>query len=145
MASLGDEAPGVQPGPTHRPGQPCGYCHDGTDEARAFSMSGTVFATIDGKKPVSGALVTMTDSKDTSFVAETNCAGNFFVRPETWQPVFPVKTKVTWGAQTLEMESRIHREGSCAACHGLTASPSSAGPVFLWDGTAPDNVTGGCP
>jgi len=107
-------------------------------------MSGTVYATIDGTQPVSGARVSMTDARGRTFVSETNCAGNFFVRPETWRPEFPVKTKITWGTQTIEMESAIHREGSCAACHEKGLSPSSPGPVFLWDDTPPAGVTGGC-
>ena len=107
-------------------------------------MAGTIFSTIAAPKPVSGALVTMVDATGRTFLSETNCAGNFFVRVETWRPVFPVKTSVKWGTQTMEMESAIHREASCATCHGLTTSPSSAGPVFLWDGTPPENVPGGC-
>ena len=30
VADLGGEAPGVAPGPLHRPGQPCLVCHDGS-------------------------------------------------------------------------------------------------------------------
>jgi hypothetical protein len=109
-------------------------------------MAGTIYTTIDGSKPVSGARVTMTDARGSSFVAETNCAGNFFVRAETWRPEFPVTTSVSWGTQTMTMESVVHREASCAACHALTTSPTSPGPVFLWGDTPPppDNVTGGC-
>lgn len=108
-------------------------------------MAGTVYATLEAKKPVSGARVEMTDASGKTFVVETNCAGNFFVRPETWRPQFPVKTKVSWGTQVMEMESAIHRESSCAACHMKTVSSSSAGAIYLWAeaGQVPENVPGG--
>ena len=107
-------------------------------------MAGTVFTTLEAGRPVWGARVTMTDALGRSMVAETNCAGNFFLRPETWRPAYPVTTTVAFGTQTQTMESLIEREASCAACHGKQPSPTSAGAVFLWTGTAPDGVPGGC-
>lgn len=110
-------------------------------------MSGTIYATADGQKPLSAARVLMTDATGTTFTAETNCAGNFFVRAETWRPTFPVYTTVKWGDQSQPMASPIHREPSCGACHGQTASPSSAGPIFVWGDAGPpppDDLPGGC-
>ena len=44
VAALGGEAPGVSPGPTHRPGQPCNVCHGGVGPANLrFSVAGTVY------------------------------------------------------------------------------------------------------
>lgn len=143
---LGPEVKGTKAGPTHRPGQPCTYCHDGSDE-QEFAVAGTVFTTRKAPKPVQGARVTMTDANGSVFVAETNCAGNFFVRPKTWAPVFPLKTTVNFKDQTQTMESPIHREGGCGVCHGPTTSPTSAGPIYLWDDVMPPpaGVPGGCP
>lgn len=136
---------GTRAGPTHRPGQPCTYCHDGSQE-QEFSVAGTVFTTRATPKPVQGARVTLTDANGSVYVAETNCAGNFLVRPKTWSPVFPLKTSVTYKDQTQTMESAVHREASCGACHGLVTSPASAGPVYLWDDITPPptDVGGGC-
>jgi len=136
---------GTRAGPTHRAGQPCTYCHDGSQE-QEFAVAGTVYATREGKVPVQGARVTMKDSTGVTFVAETNCAGNFFVRPQTWRPVFPLTTTVTYKEQTQIMESKVHREASCGACHGKVTSPTSAGPIFLWDDVTPvpTDLPGGC-
>ncbi|MBL8714771.1 MAG: hypothetical protein JNL79_02180 [Myxococcales bacterium] len=109
-------------------------------------MAGTVYATREGKVPVQGARVAMKDATGATFVAETNCAGNFFVRPQTWRPVFPLTTTVTYKEQTQIMESKIHREASCGACHGKVPSPTSAGPIFLFDDVTPvpSDLPGGC-
>jgi hypothetical protein len=143
VASLGGETDGVPRGPTHRAGQPCTWCHNGSEE-REFTLAGTVFDTLSNGRPVQGARVTVTDATDKTVVVETNCAGNFFIRPETFRPVFPVRTKISFGSHEQTMESLIHRESSCAACHATIASRTSPGPVFLFE-TPPDNVPGGCP
>lgn len=109
-------------------------------------MSGTVYAKSDAARPVSGARVLMTDATGATFTAETNCAGNFFVRAESWRPTFPVQTTVKWGDRIQVMESAIHREPSCGACHGMTTSPTSAGAIYLWasEENLPAELTGGC-
>jgi hypothetical protein len=113
VAALGPEAPGVQPGPTHRPGQPCLTCHGGSGPGNAtFSVGGTVFETErlplpdGGAPPVSAPLVgatvqlsdssELTDASDAStsstatFTTTTNGVGNFFVLASQWTPVFPL-------------------------------------------------------
>ena len=45
VQALGGEAPGVSPGPLHRPGQPCLVCHGEPGPAsHKFVMAGTVYA-----------------------------------------------------------------------------------------------------
>src|SRR5262245_59193898 len=80
VEALGPEPFDVPEGPLHRPGQPCVLCHDGED-ARAFSVAGTVYLTPDSDTPAAGASVGLVDAKGAGFVAITNCAGNFFVLP----------------------------------------------------------------
>ena len=40
IEALGDEAPGVSPGPEHRPGQPCVLCHSdgGPASSKPFAV-----------------------------------------------------------------------------------------------------------
>ncbi|MGZ6095466.1 MAG: hypothetical protein ACXWUG_25730 [Polyangiales bacterium] len=130
-------------GPLHRPGEPCTVCHNGSDQ-RAFIAAGTVYTTRDSGQAVQGARVTMTDFNGDTFVAETNCAGNFFVRPDTWKPRFPLMMTVSYGTQEIKMESPVQRETSCAACHAKETSNSSPGPVYLWSDSVPPGVPGGC-
>jgi hypothetical protein len=143
-SALGGEQPGVPKGPLHRPGQPCTVCHDGSDQ-RAFIAAGTVYASIAADHPVQGARVTMTDANGDTFVSETNCAGNFFVRSESWKPRFPLMMAVSYGTQQITMESPVQRETSCATCHALQTSATSPGPVYLWTDAVPPGVAGGCP
>lgn len=143
IEAWGAEAADVPIGPLHRPGQPCVACHDG-DEARAFSLGGTVYLTADSSEPAVGASVGLVDASGRGFIAVTNCAGNFFVLPEDFQPVYPLWATLRLGAHEIIMESPIHGEGSCAGCHALEAGPSSAGRVYLYP-VAPEPAGGGCP
>ncbi len=128
--SLGPEAPGVAQGPLHRAGQPCLICHDDTT-ARAFAVAGTVHVDPDARVPLVDGLVTLLDARGQSYTAATNCAGNFFVLPEDFTPVYPLRVRVDLGDQGVAMESLVQRDGSCASCHGPTPGPRSAGPVYL--------------
>jgi hypothetical protein len=130
IAELGPEVGGVPPGPLHRPGQPCLACHDG-HEARRYSMAGTVFRLADAEAPAPGVRVEIVDSLQQRFVAETNCAGSFFVRPEDFTPVYPAWTSLSLGDYRIAMETPIHREGSCAGCHAEPAGPDAVGRVYL--------------
>jgi hypothetical protein len=141
--SLGGET-SVPRGPTHRPGQPCTWCHDGSYEVE-FAIAGTVFATPDGSKPVDGATVALTDATGATMTARSNCAGNFYIFASDWKPTFPVRTQISFGAQTQTMETLIQREASCSACHMKAASQSSPGAVYLWKEAPPPNIPGGCP
>ncbi len=109
-----------------------------------MSVAGTVFAAIDGKQPVAGAKVSLTDATGRTVAVETNCAGNFYLEPSAWTPTFPLRASISLGAETQTMTTLIHREASCAACHQPTLSASSPGPVFLFKGAVPAGVPGGC-
>jgi hypothetical protein len=129
-AALGDEAAGVRPGPLHRPGQPCLVCHDG-GEVSAFSVAGTVYARAQGGVPVDKVTVQLIDADGRKFGAVTNCAGNFFVRPDEYTPRYPLWTTLSVGAKTIDMESPVFRDGSCASCHTNPKGPASAGEVYF--------------
>lgn len=134
VASLGEEAPGVPPGPLHRPGQPCGACHG--DEGAAeplFSVSGTVYVSPGGDAPLPGVRVRLVDARGVSHVTETNCAGNFFLTPSELAPQYPLWVALERGDEVVEMRSAISRETSCAGCHARPASPRSPGPVYFFD------------
>jgi len=142
--ALGGEAPGVRRGPLHRPGQPCLLCHDGAiGDPPAFSVAGTVFddpVDLDGEEGATVLLVDSTGQSPTSTVT-TNAAGNFYLTPDQWSPVFPL-TKigvVSAEGMVLTMQSEAGRSGACATCHVSPAGPSSPGPVCtaLEDGGLP--------
>lgn len=145
IQDLGDEAPGVDPGPNHRPGQPCVLCHSSTGPASdaQFAMAGTVFETPTSIKGVPGVEVLLVDANGVSPIDAnsgfripivTNLAGNFYVPTSIWNPAFPVRVAifcsgtqiqgpdgipVTCGfpGQRKQMQSHIGREPSCAGCH----------------------------
>jgi hypothetical protein len=144
VASLGPEDPNVPPGPLHRPGQPCMWCHDGTGPASlAFATAGTVFQDMTDSTPLVAARVQMTDYDNAHVVMpETNCAGNFFVEAADWDLVFPVRVQVNYGATSALMISHWARSGvGCANCHvsttvamklGLNVDPqASTSQVYL--------------
>lgn len=118
VEAQGSELPGYPAGPYHRPGQVCGACHRENGEAESvFTVSGTIFSGPNDLTGVNGAEVQMTDSVGTTYIATTNCVGNFFVQPSEWNPKFPILVRVKKGTTALTMESPIGREGSCNACH----------------------------
>ena len=113
VTALGPEAPGVPPGPTHRPGQPCLTCHGGQGPAGVqFSIGGTAYenqrlplsdgAPAPASPPLVGATVELTDSSDlgdgsdgasspsATQTTTTNSVGNFFILESQWAPVFPI-------------------------------------------------------
>jgi len=132
VLALGPEALGVPPGPGHRPGQPCSECHDGRGPGNlVFSLAGTVYRSPGSRIPLPGAIVRFVDSALQTRQAATNCAGNFFVLEDDFEPAWPVWTKVHFAGIEQPMGSPIFRERSCAKCHADPAGPTSAGPVHL--------------
>jgi hypothetical protein len=132
VAALGGEAPGVPPGPLHRPGQPCLLCHDGASgDPAAFSMAGTVFIGGNTLTPQPGAVILLTNADGTTMSATTNAAGNFYLTPDAYAPVYPVHvTSVSVGGVSVTMHSHIGGNGSCAGCHADPAGPDSPGHVY---------------
>jgi hypothetical protein len=134
VQSLGPEAPGVPPGPTHRPGQPCLACHrDGGAGKPVFSIAGTIYREKAAPAAQGDVEVQLVDTAGTKLSARSNCAGNFYVTPAAFTPTFPVWVALRRGDNSIQMESPIPREGSCATCHRDPAGPDSAGPVYLTD------------
>jgi hypothetical protein len=147
VAALGPEAPGVRPGPLHRPGQTCTLCHDGAfGDPQRFSVAGTVYRTPTASLPSVGAEVTLVDTKGATTTRQTNAAGNFYTTPSEYDPSYPVQVTVRGPAgelatmQTLiEGNGTTEPNGGCASCHFDPAGPSSPGriAVTLDDGGAP--------
>jgi hypothetical protein len=132
--SLGGEAAGVRPGPDHRPGQPCLVCHsDGARANPAFSLAGTIYRAKDDLTPLGGAEVRVTDSAGKLTRLRSNCAGNFYLLASHSAPAGPLWVTLAYGDYTIDMETPVYREGSCAACHTGSVGPLSAGPVFMTD------------
>jgi hypothetical protein len=129
---LGPEQPGVPQGPEHRPGQPCVTCHHGSGPGDPeFSLAGTVYVDRDRALPLEGATVEFLDALERRHTATSNCAGNFYIEADDWQPRFPVWVEVRLGAIAIAMETQIERDGACASCHSDPAGPGSAGHVYL--------------
>lgn len=138
VEALGGEAPGVDQGPLHRPGQPCLVCHGGKGPGSpTFSVAGTVYRTRSDRTPVAGAVVTITDANGAQRAYATNEAGNFYVPASEWAPPFPLRAAVSYGGATIEMKTRISGDGSCAGCHVDPPSRDSVGHVFAIEEPAP--------
>jgi hypothetical protein len=159
IAALGDETPGY-PANTqyHRPGQPCGTCHESRGPGSPkFVLAGTVFwgrcnltqqefaanpkaaAEKCDRQPVDRAEIRVREASGTVVCFNTNCAGNFYVtEPEGKGLTFPLQVSVTkrlkdGSLRTASMGSHIGRDVSCSNCHDNPARPESPGQVYLYD------------
>jgi hypothetical protein len=133
--ALGPETT-VPRGPLHRAGQPCLVCHDGAGPGRmVFSVAGTVYEHETSKKALAGGTVQLTDATGAKHIAQTNCAGNFFVQQVDWDPTFPLHVALAYGALTQKMTTHIGRDGGCATCHSGVVTSSSLAHVWLADDT----------
>jgi hypothetical protein len=138
--SLGGEVGNVHPGPLHRPGQPCLLCHGGgLGDPQEFSIAGTLFARPTGTKPVNRATIELHGADGSTFKLTSNAAGNFYVSPDTYEPVFPLEVQVNYQGEVTKMHSLIGRDGSCAGCHSDPPGADSPGHVYvrLDDGGVP--------
>jgi hypothetical protein len=88
--------------------------------------------------PVNAVTVRLVDATGKRFEATTNCAGNFFLRRSRQDPQFPIWVTLAVDDKTIDMESPIFRQGSCAACHSDPLSPSSAGHAYFLLDEDPD-------
>jgi hypothetical protein len=140
VAALGAEAPGVPKGPLHRPGQPCVLCHSKQGGAPIFLLAGTVYVFANSLMPIEDVKVNLIDSFDKKFTATTNCAGNFFVRPEDYASDAPLWVSLQRDDVNRQMDTAIYREGSCAGCHYDPLGPASAGHVYLIDDPTVEKV-----
>jgi hypothetical protein len=134
VASLGPEAPGVEEGEFHRPGQPCTVCHgDKGPGSPSFGVGGTVFEASSGRTPLVGAAVRMIDERLRTLVLTTNEAGNFYAESDDFSLSFPLWVSVDWGGRSVDMLTPVFRAGSCAECHADPAGPASVGHVYFQD------------
>jgi hypothetical protein len=131
VTALGGEASGVNPGPLHRPGQPCLLCHDGAlGDPPEFSVAGTVFQSVDDKQPARNARVELKAADGKSSSQTTNAAGNFYIQAQTWRPTYPLQVSVSYDSLMVSMQSNIGRDGACASCHVDPSGPASPGHVY---------------
>lgn len=150
ISALGREAPGVKPGPLHRPGQPCVLCHDGSGPGDSvFSLGGTVYQNPADRTPLANALVKVIDSKGNTYQTATNCAGNFFVLESDFQPAYPMWVKLVFGQAgpgplEIKMGSAIFREPSCGKCHTDPVGRESVGHVYFAPVGVPFPPPAGC-
>ena len=111
-------------GPLMRPGENCLRCHGGSeggpeggeeDDAKPWSLAGTVYATIDARpnEGVEGAQVQVTDARGFSFQLETNQAGNFYSAEAV---TFPLRVCVERHGQLNCMDGPAPH-GACNFCH----------------------------
>lgn len=143
VSALGPEAPGVRPGPLHRPGQPCLTCHGGSGPAKSqFSIGGTVYGVRGQPAPAVGATVQIEDITGSVGTAQSNQVGNFYILIAEWMPTYPTLPQVTLGNVNQQMITHVGRDGSCAGCHQSPAGPTSAGGVYVMT-SAPGAPDGG--
>lgn len=156
--SLGPET-GVEPGPLHRPGQPCLACHgeDYSPGDAVFAVAGTVYLRASDPVGLEGAVVTLVDDAGRELSVTTNRAGNFMVqvggdgedededgeeREEgrvhaPFDLRFPLRASVAYREHEQVMRSVIHRDGSCGSCHTAEPGAASVGRVWVEEEGAP--------
>jgi hypothetical protein len=93
--------------------------------------------------PLEGALVEFIDEASREYSTTTNCAGNFYVELDAWEPRFPVWVQVSFGDESILMETPIQRDGACGSCHADPAAPDSTGHVFVFE-QPQAGLPGGC-
>jgi hypothetical protein len=159
--ALGDEIQGIPVGEFHRAGQPCVICHtkDGPASGSVFSVAGTIFAQPGPAVGVDQVTVAFTDSAGSQYTTSTNCVGNFFVKPDQWDPAYPVLVRIYKGDRSKTMQGQIGRSRSCGFCHHDPVNPpqqyegtvldpqySSVGHIYLLSAADPPPTPAmGCP
>jgi hypothetical protein len=130
--SFGPEAPGVRPGPRHRPGQPCRVCHGGSGPGSPeFSVAGTIFARVGDPAPAVGAIVTVTDTNGRVLSLTANDVGNFYAPQKSYVPVYPLRVSVTHEGKTVNMNTLMNGTGGCADCHRSNGSQGRVPAVYV--------------
>ncbi|HEY2516024.1 MAG TPA: hypothetical protein VGI39_34370 [Polyangiaceae bacterium] len=152
VSALPPEAAGVPQGEFHRAGQPCTVCHGSEGPAKKqFALAGTVFwqPAAQSKVGVDQAVVSVVDSYGSQIQVTTNCVGNFWITPGTFNPAFPILVTVSKDGTKYQqaMFTQIGRASSCAECHKEpSANYNSTGQIYLTTGAYPvDEVPTTCP
>ncbi|MEZ4297846.1 MAG: hypothetical protein R3B70_23015 [Polyangiaceae bacterium] len=152
IEDLGEEVPGVPQSDIHRPGQPCLLCHGPYKGVEPeMTVAGTIYGYpfdlgVKGGDPipVEGVIIELSDSFGNSppEPPKTNCAGNFYLTKEQWNPAFPLRVAVRYpvpgdeDGERVSMGTRISRDGSCAGCHTGRPTQGSPGWVYCTQKTA---------
>jgi len=110
-----------------------------------MSVAGTIygyaFDTADSKAepvPVKDVIIEISDSFGNTppQAPKTNCAGNFYIPKEEWNPSFPLRVAIRYpvpgdeDGERVSMGTRISRDGSCSACHSGAPDQGSPGWAF---------------
>jgi hypothetical protein len=154
-----------EPGPRHRPGQPCLWCHSTTfGDGRAtpsFDLAGTVYRRRGDTNGAPGLEVDIEDAAGHRIVVNANQAGNFALIVEDgltspiesdegiWRVpgplVFPLHTSVADGGLKRNMQNVVHRERSCSVCHTDAPGAASNGRIYVQAEPADAGVTDAAP
>ena len=78
-----------------------------------MTAAGTLYSTASGSAAVSGATVTITDSKGTTIKLVTGSSGNFYTSSAI---SFPATVEVSKCPDTVSMPTTI-TTGDCNSCH----------------------------
>jgi mono/diheme cytochrome c family protein len=142
IEAQGPEVAGLEEGAFHRYGQQCFACHGGYGPGPEMAFAGTLFATPDDDIPVQAATITITDATGDTRATVSNCAGNFYVLKESWDPVYPLRAEIECILPTDDpdavperrrnvMATRINRDGGCNSCHQKgPANADSVGQLY---------------
>jgi hypothetical protein len=134
IGELGGEDPSVPTGPLHRPGQPCVLCHSagGPASKAPFAIAGTIFDTNGAAaNGAEGVQVLFIDADSSKRRADTNAAGNFYIKESEWSDLaFPFKVGLlSKDGKQVPMNSTVNREGSCNFCHRPVAGSKRSLPT----------------
>jgi hypothetical protein len=93
-------------------GKGCVSCH-GSGQSPKMTAAGTLYSSASGGAAVSGATVTITDSKGTKIKMITGNSGNFYTSSAI---SFPATVEVSKCPDTATMPTTI-TNGDCNSCH----------------------------
>lgn len=138
-----------EPGPLHRPGQPCLVCHSGAHPAdgMSFEVAGTIYERAMDHFGTPGVVVTLEDAEGPYAQVVTNRTGNFMVTRDGDDDedsdegmvrvgrafVPPLRVSIAREGVERPMRSFVWREGSCSSCHRADEDFDSPGRAVLED------------
>ena len=111
------------------PGDDCIACHK-RDDGPSFSIAGTVFPGFEATTDcygTQGVTVVITDADGGEHRMTTNKSGNFYTEKSIKKPY---TAKIIYQGKERAMLTP-QSDGSCASCHGETASAGAPGRIAL--------------